>query len=566
MTPSKPAVVPVDFDREPSSYKHWALTFDGPVATLTMQVQPDGGLRDDYELKLNSYDLGVDIELYDAVQRLRFEHPEVHAVVVTGGHREGVLRRRQHPDARDRRATTTRSTSASSPTRRATPSRTRPSTPARCGSPRSTGPRPAVATSSRSRATRSSSSTTARSAVSLPEVPLLAVLPGTGGLTRLVDKRHVRRDLADVFATRTEGVRGQQALRVGARRRASRRAAAFDEVVADRAVGARRDIRSAGRRAGRRAHAARRATVTADGLRTRTSTCASTVRSAPRTLVIAGRRRRSRRRPTSCTRPAPTRGCSRAAASSTTPILRSSLQRARGRHVGAAHRGRPRLPSSRPTDAAPRPWGPLARARGPALLDPHAASGSRSRRARSLSPSSRPGSCFAGTLAELVLVADRAFMLDGTLEDDRPIRPATLQLTDANDGWYPMSNGLSRLATTVLAAATTTSPTARAQIGKELDAADALDAGLVTFTPDDIDWEDEVRVDARGAQQLLARRADRAWRRTSASPAPRRWRRRSSPACQRGRTGSSSGPMRPVPRVHCSASVPGTPSFDRART
>ena len=184
-----------------------------------MRVTPDAGLRDDYELKLNSYDLGVDIELHDVVQRLRFEHPEVQAVVVTGGLDKvfcaGANIQMLAGSTHGHKVNFCKFTNE---TRNCDRGRHGPLRPGR-GSPRSTAPRPAAATSWPWPATRSSSSTTASSAVSLPEVPLLAVLPGTGGLTRVVDKRHVRRDLADVFATRAEGVKGQQAARLGPRRR-----------------------------------------------------------------------------------------------------------------------------------------------------------------------------------------------------------------------------------------------------------------------------------------------------------------------------------------------------------
>src|SRR5881275_584370 len=153
---------PVDFRTDPAGYKHWKLTFDGPVATLAMDVREDGGVQPGYELKLNSYDLGVDIELYDAIQRLRFEHPEVGAVILTsakervfcaGGGYELALACRHIVMADD-----------------------------------------------------------GNTSVALPEVPLLAVLPGTGGLTRLTDKRKVRRDRADYFCTLEEGVKGKRAV------------------------------------------------------------------------------------------------------------------------------------------------------------------------------------------------------------------------------------------------------------------------------------------------------------------------------------------------------------------
>jgi benzoyl-CoA-dihydrodiol lyase len=204
-------VAPITFETEPSAYRHWQLTVDAPVATLTMCVTPDAGLRDDYDLKLNSYDLGVDIELHDVVQRLRFEHPEVRAVVVTGGLDKVFCAganiqmlsgsTHAHKVAFCKFTNETRNSIED-----ATASSGQVWIAAVNGTAAGGGYELALACDEIVLVDDRSS------AVSLPEVPLLAVLPGTGGLTRLVDKRYVRRDLADVFATRAEGVKGQQAL------------------------------------------------------------------------------------------------------------------------------------------------------------------------------------------------------------------------------------------------------------------------------------------------------------------------------------------------------------------
>src|SRR5712692_1319795 len=202
----------VTFDRHPDTYRHWRLDISPPLATLTMQVDPDGGLRqDEYSLKLNSYDLGVDIELSDAIQRLRFEHPEVRAVIVTGGLDKvfcaGANIKMLAGSTHHHKVNFCKFTNE---TRNAIEDATESSgqvwlagingTAAGGGYELALACDEILLVDDRS------------SAVSLPEVPLLGVLPGTGGLTRVVDKRHVRRDLADVFATRTEGVRGQQAV------------------------------------------------------------------------------------------------------------------------------------------------------------------------------------------------------------------------------------------------------------------------------------------------------------------------------------------------------------------
>src|SRR5881275_144496 len=201
----------VDFRTEPARYKHWKLSFDGPVATLAMDVREDGGIVPGYELKLNSYDLGVDIELYDATQRLRFEHPGVRAVVVTSGKDKvfcagaNIRMLAGSPHAwkvnfckftNETRNGMEDATAHSGQTYLAAVN----------GSCAGGGYELALACEKILLVDDNSST------VSLPEVPLLGVLPGTGGLTRVTDKRRVRKDRADVFATRAEGMRGKQAV------------------------------------------------------------------------------------------------------------------------------------------------------------------------------------------------------------------------------------------------------------------------------------------------------------------------------------------------------------------
>src|SRR5207245_4211748 len=200
----------VDFRTEPAKYKHWKLSFDGPVATLAMDVKEDGGLKPGYELKLNSYDLGVDIELYDAIQRLRFEHPEVGAVVLTSGKERvfcaGANIRMLNQSSHGWKVNFCKFTNE---TRNAIEDATAESRQAYLcavnGPCAGGGYEMALATDWIIMADDGSTT------VALPEVPLLAVLPGTGGLTRLVDKRKVRRDRADFFCTLEEGIKGQRA-------------------------------------------------------------------------------------------------------------------------------------------------------------------------------------------------------------------------------------------------------------------------------------------------------------------------------------------------------------------
>src|SRR4249920_4035937 len=232
--PQRAAAGRVDFRTEPGRYRHWRLSIDGRVATLAMDVREDGGLRAGYELKLNSYDLGVDIELYDAVQRLRFEHPEVRTVVLTSGKDKifcaganiRMLAASPHPwkvnfckFTNETRNGIEDATANSGQTYLA----------ALNGTASGGGYELALACD------RIMLVDDRSSVVSLPELPLLGVLPGTGGLTRVSDKRHVRRDLADVFATKAEGVAGEAAVRWGlvdAVAPPSR----FDDVVRQRAL------------------------------------------------------------------------------------------------------------------------------------------------------------------------------------------------------------------------------------------------------------------------------------------------------------------------------------------
>ncbi|HJY99519.1 MAG TPA: enoyl-CoA hydratase-related protein, partial [Streptosporangiaceae bacterium] len=201
----------VEFRTHPSRYRHWRLVTGGPVATLTMDVDEQGGLVPGYELKLNSYDLGVDIELYDAVQRLRFEHPETRAVVVTSGKEKvfcaganiRMLAASPHPWKVNFCKFTNETRNGIED---ATVSSGQAYLAAVNGTASGGGYELALACEHIMLIDDRSS------AVSLPELPLLGVLPGTGGLTRVTDKRHVRRDLADYFATKSEGVGGKKAV------------------------------------------------------------------------------------------------------------------------------------------------------------------------------------------------------------------------------------------------------------------------------------------------------------------------------------------------------------------
>src|SRR6266699_4087302 len=201
----------VDFRTEPAKYQHWKLSVNGPVATLAMDVKEDGGLRPGYELKLNSYDLGVDIELYDAAQRLRFEHPEIGAVVLTSGKERifcaGANIRMLSQSSHGWKVNFCKFTNETRSAIEDATTHSRQAWLAAVNGPCAGGGYELALATDRIIMADDGSTT-----VALPEVPLLAVLPGTGGLTRLVDKRKVRRDRADFFCTLEEGIKGQRAV------------------------------------------------------------------------------------------------------------------------------------------------------------------------------------------------------------------------------------------------------------------------------------------------------------------------------------------------------------------
>ena len=481
-----PTTPMITFDTDPASYRHWELAVDGPIATLTLRVTPDAGLRDDYELKLNSYDLSVDIELYDAAQRLRFEHPEVRAVVVTGGLDKvfcaGANIQMLAGSTHGHKVNFCKFTNE---TRNSIEDATAHSgqtwIAAVNGTAAGGGYELALACDEilliDDRA----------SAVSLPEVPLLAVLPGTGGLTRVVDKRLVRRDLADVFATRTEGVKGRQAVEWGLVDAIAPRSR-FDDLVRERAVARGADSSRPDERGGVTLTPLA-ADVTDDSLRYEHVhvTIDRGLGAAHLTVLAPGQ-------------PQPATPGELLAAGAGAWLLAATRQlddallrlRFNEPEVGTwvLHTaGDPAavLAAEGVLGEHPDHWlvneVRLYWARTLKRLDLSA---------RTLVALVEPGSCFVGLLAELALAADRSFMLDGADPDDTH-PPAVLRLSEANDGWFPMSNGLTRLATRFWGHDQTLDA-ARDSLGKDLLAADAADLGLVTFTPDDIDWDDEVRL------------------------------------------------------------------------
>jgi len=476
----------VEFQTDPSRYRHWKLKVDGDVATLIMGVDEDAPLFEGYQLKLNSYDLGVDIELADALERLRFEEPQVRVILLRSGKPRvfcaGANIRMLAGASHAHKVNFCKFTNE---TRNAIEDASNFSGQRMicvvAGSCAGGGYELALA------ADHIILTDDGSSAVSLPELPLLAVLPGTGGLTRVIDKRRVRRDLADVFCTTEEGVRGKRAV---------------EWKLVDEAV--------------------------------------------PNSRLEDVVKARAREFAAQSDRPTQAKG-----------IALAPLQPKAGpdwrdyKYVSVAFDREARLATLtlRGPDAAP-PASPdalveqgaafwplaLARELDDAVLDIRlnefdtAAMVFKSEgdpaavlaydtflaqhrdhwlvreirlkwkrvlkridvTSRTLVALVEPGSCFAGTLAELVLAADRSYMLIGKLNgDNRP--PATLTLSEANFGDYPMSNDLSRLSCRFLGDEAAVDKL-HAEIGRALDAETAAELGLVTVALDDIDWEDEIRV------------------------------------------------------------------------
>jgi benzoyl-CoA-dihydrodiol lyase len=477
---------PVSFETHPSRYRHWKLGFDGEIATLSMDVQEDAGLRGDYRLKLNSYDLGVDIELADAVQRIRFEHPEVRTVVITSskerifcaGANIFMLRGSTH-------AWKVNFCKFTNETRLAIEDASANSgikfLAALNGICAGGGYELALACDDIVLVDDSNS------AVSLPETPLLAVLPGTGGLTRVVDKRKVRRDLADVFGTLAEGVKGKRAVEwklVDAVYPASR----FKESVAARA----RELAGKSDRPGGQG-------VTLGPLAITASTDAleySSVR------VLFDRPKRTAtitvHAPESAIEATP--DAMLAAGDQFWPLrvfreFDDALLRLRtnepeiGTIVLKAEGDAARVLEADTVLAANRTHWFVREVthfikRTLKRLDLSA---------RTFFAIIEPGNAFAGTLFELALAADRSYMLDD------PDQPNSIQLSVMNAGSYPMSNGLTRLQARFYGEEDKVSRSL--SNAGSFDAQEALAAGLVTFAPDEIDWEDEVRlaVESRAA-------------------------------------------------------------------
>ncbi len=485
-TDAHPSGERIDLQTHPDRYRHWRLTVDGKVARLALDVDENAPLVPGYALKLNSYDLGVDIELYDAIQRLRFEHPEVGCVVLSSdkprvfcaGANIPMLGRSSH-------AHKVNFCKFTNETRLGIEDATNNSDQryicAINGAAAGGGYELALACDHIMLIDDGSST------VSLPELPLLAVLPGTGGLTRLVDKRRVRHDHADFFCTTSEGVRGKRAvdwLLVDELVPGSR----FDEIVDARA----REFADASKRpkdaAGIELIPLAR-TVEADRVAYDHVSVEIDRALGAAYVTIRG---------PDAEPPQDAAGIHAAGAAFWPLALARELDDAiMHLRLNEQTIGSWVMRSSGAADLVEAADRALLDNRGDWLAREITLYLKRSLKrldlsARSLIALVEPGSCFAGALLEIVLAADRAFMLDGVFEGGNA-PPASVRLGGMNFGPLPMSNGLTRLQSRFLADPTGVER-AGEEIGEPLEAAAAEALGLVTFTPDDIDWEDEVRL------------------------------------------------------------------------
>jgi benzoyl-CoA-dihydrodiol lyase len=476
----------IDFQTDPSHYRHWKLDVAGDVATLTMDVDENGGLFEGYQLKLNSYDLGVDIELADAVQRLRFEHPGVKVVVVRSaknrvfcaGANIRMLAGATHAHKVNFCKFTNETRNGLEDSSENSGQRF---VAVINGTAAGGGYELALATDHIILADDGAA------AVALPEVPLLAVLPGTGGLTRVVDKRKVRRDHADYFCTIEEGIKGKRAVQwrlVDEIAPNSKLEAKIAERTKEFAAASRRNGNGKGIELG---PLKRRfddngvwygfVTVDID----RTSRIATISIQAPEAMP-----------------PADIDGMIAQGASFW------PLQAARELDDAILHL---RINELEIAMLVFKSHGEAANVLAcDAFLEANKTHWLVNEirhywkrvlkrvdvTSRTLVTLVEPDSCFVGTLAELVFAADRSYMLAGSRQgDNRP--PPVIELSGMNFGPYPMSHGLTRLQSRFQADASDLER-ARASIGEALDAGQAEELGLVTFALDDIDWDDEIRV------------------------------------------------------------------------
>ncbi len=477
----------IDFQTNPESYRHWRVEYDGAIANLFMDVDEDGGLFDGYQLKLNSYDLGVDIELSDIVQRMRFEHPEVKVVVMQSGKDRvfcaGANIRMLGGADHSHKVNFCKFTNETRNTFEAAEADSGQKYIAAVKGACAGGGYELALACNHIMLTDDSTSS-----VALPEIPLLAVLPGTGGLTRVTDKRKVRRDLADIFCSTEEGVKGKRALewRLVDEVVANSK---FDDTVQKRAEdfvasSTKQDVQK-GIFLGPLSRV-----IGDDGTLTYSSVEVSVDREARKaTITLHGPEDAAPDDMDAFTAQGDQAYLLRLARELDDAILHLRLNEMELGLLVFRTQGDPEaflaheklLTSSRDhwlANEVLHYWKRLLK-----RIDVTS---------RSMVALVEHGSCFVGILAEVLWSVDRSYMMEDEFEgDNRPV--ATITMTDSNFGLLPMGNGISRLETRFLEDSHALQA-AEAQRGKALEADDANDLGLVTMILDDIDWEDEIRI------------------------------------------------------------------------
>ena len=471
---------PIYFETDPSCYKHFKLAVEGEVATLTLDVQEDAGLKPDYQLKLNSYDLSVDIELADAIERLRFEHPAVKAVVIASGKdRIFSAGANIYMLASSTHSFKVNFCKYTNETRLGMEEASEKSgqkyLAALNGITSGGGYELALA------ADEILLVDDGNAAVALPEVPLLAVLPGTGGLTRLVDKRMVRRDRADVFSTLVEGIKGQRAIdwklvdSLAARSR-------FDDAVKERAE-------ALAKTSARNAEGPGIELKPLDAKRTDKSleykyvTVTIDEDSRHAEIVVRGPEGKQPQTPEAIRDAGSDYWPLAVARELDNALLHLRFNQATCGLLMVRTQGSPDavLAVDEILNEHADHW--LV---NEILLKMRRVFKRLDQTARSIFALIEPGSCFAGSLLELALAADRSYMLDDTA------RPVHLAVGPLNKNRFPKANGLSRLETRFLG-----DPVSLDKVLSKkglIGASEALELGLVTFAPDELDWDDEVRI------------------------------------------------------------------------
>lgn len=476
----------IDFQTNPSKYRHWKIEYDGPVATLIMDVDENAGLFEGYELKLNSYDLGVDIELNDVVQRMRFEHPEVKVVMMKSGKDKvfcaGANIRMLGGAEHSHKVNFCKFTNETRNAFEAAEADSGQNYIAAIRGACAGGGYELALACNHIMLTDDSSS-----AVGLPEVPLLAVLPGTGGLTRVTDKRKVRRDLADIFCSIEEGVKGKRA----------KEWRLVDEVIPNSKFDA-TVIERAQEFAAKSTKADVSEGVTFGPLNRTITEDAVSYDLVEIELDRAGRKATITLKGPGEDAPADMAAFQAQGDQAYLLKLARELEdtilhlRSNENEIGLwlfKTQGDPEKFAAHEALVADNAGHWLASEvqqywkRTLKRVDVTS---------RSLAALVEHGSCFVGVLAELLFSVDRTYMMEDEFEgDNRPM--AAITLTDANFGRYPMGNALTRLQTRFLAEPEHVE-SLKSSIGEPLEAAEADELGLITVILDDVDWEDEVRI------------------------------------------------------------------------